>query len=104
MQALIHQRHQACVSQRDGADAPPRTPSPNGGVGVEPITSSAPHGASDLINQSGSRKAWAARYEREICVYFPHDQHQNDLEYFLNSTLNCESSPHLEFLDPFLLF
>lgn len=75
MQALIYQHltfpnviTRGSVSVT-GADAPPRTPSPKGGVGVEPIASSAPNGAPNLINQSGRRKAWAARYEREMCVY-----------------------------------
>lgn len=43
-------------------------PSPNGGVGVEPITSSAHNGAMDLINQSRSRSAGVLEHESESCT------------------------------------
>ncbi len=40
------------------------SPSPNGSVGVEPITSSAQDGAVDLINQSRSRSVGVLEHER----------------------------------------
>lgn len=48
---------------------PPNRPSlsPNGSVGVEPITSSA-NGAVDLINQSRSRSVGVLEHESESCA------------------------------------
>lgn len=45
-----------------------RSPSPNGSVGGEPITSSAQDGAVDLINQSRSRRAGVLEHESESCA------------------------------------
>lgn len=42
--------------------------SPNGSVGVEPITSSAQHGAVDLINQLRSRSVGALEHESKSCA------------------------------------
>lgn len=49
---------------------PPTRPSlsPNGCVGLEPISSSAQNGAMDLINQSWSRSVGVLEHESESCV------------------------------------
>lgn len=44
-----------------------RSPSPNGRVGVQPITSSSQKGTVDFINQSRSRSVGVLKHESESC-------------------------------------
>lgn len=45
-----------------------RSPSSNGSVGVQPITSFPQKGAVDLINQSRSRSVGVLKHESESCA------------------------------------